>query len=182
MCGPRALVTGGVPRSVRCGSAATNRQTGIGSLLAGNRAQPRSRLSGEATNAETGFAPHGRMRRPPPPAVQERRERAARRVGRRKAPSAPHTAGIMHEVSRFGTSSAGARRYEGWLATRACLFRSKAYHYAPLCSAALRRDEAPPHHPPPIASITSSANAVLGRRVPRTLSRRSPLLLPTANS
>ena len=43
----------------------------------------RSDLFGEASDAETGFAPHGRKCRPPPPVVQERRERAAGvRVGK----------------------------------------------------------------------------------------------------
>jgi hypothetical protein len=46
--------------------------------------------------------------------------------------------------------------------------RPKACHYAPLRNNAPRREDAPPHHPPPVplvmAWITSSASAVLGRR------------------
>jgi hypothetical protein len=60
---------------------------------------------GEASYAETGFAPHSRKRRPPPPVVQERRERAAKRVGRRGSSERASHHGTMREVSRFGTSS-----------------------------------------------------------------------------
>ena len=83
---PARLASGGVPRRVRCGSAATNRHTGIGSLLAGQ--------------SDAALAPisRGVQRR-------DRLERAARSLqiaavegtggARRKgyAPSAPRTTG-----------------------------------------------------------------------------------------
>ena len=79
----------------------------------------------------------------------------------------PHATRMMREVFASKHSPSGARRYEGWQATHACFFTPKYCQYLPLCDDAVRRDEAP-HHPPPVAlamaSITSSASAVLGGR------------------
>jgi hypothetical protein len=109
--------------------------------------------------------------RPPPPVVQERRERAAKARRNRGALRArPRAARITREVSASKHSPSGARRYEGWHATRACFFTPKTCHYAPLRNDVPRRDDAPPHHPPlvplAIASITPSASAVSPRPGP----------------
>ena len=75
----------------------------------------------------------------------------------------------MREVPPLRTSTRrSARRYDGSQAALACFSGPKACEYRPLRNDAPRRDDAPPHHPPPLplamASITSSASAVLGRR------------------
>jgi hypothetical protein len=46
--------------------------------------------------------------------------------------SRPHPTRIMRENTPFEHFCSGARRYEGWHATRACFLRSKACQYAPL--------------------------------------------------
>jgi hypothetical protein len=127
-----------------------------------------------AFKAETGFPPHSRKRRPPLCG----RQKEAGGEGASESALISERAFTPRDSAKSPASvhrPSGARRYEGWPGTRACLFRSKACHYAPLCNDALRRDEAPPHHPPPVAltmaSITSVASAVLGRRSRSQLSR-----------
>jgi hypothetical protein len=122
---------------------------------------------GEASKSETGFAPHSRKRRPPPCGRQKEAggegasesalisERAF--TPRNNARSLPlrNIVPAAHADMRDGTRP------------HARFFTPKTCQYAPLRNAALRRDEAP-HHTPPVAlamaSITSSASAVLGRR------------------
>ena len=92
MCGSR-LASGGLPGSTRCGSAATNR-TEIGSLLTGKSCAT-ALASILARRPIPKPASHNIVESAARPLRRcgERRERAARRVGRREAPSAPHTAG-----------------------------------------------------------------------------------------
>ena len=65
----------------------------------------------------------------PPPSVVGKRERAAkarRREGSLRA--RPHATAAMREAS-LSSIRGGARRYEGWHATRACFFPPKACQY-----------------------------------------------------
>ena len=123
MCG-RALRQAG-SRRVRRGSAATNRQTGIGSLLAGQSDAALAPISRGVRRRDL-----ARTRRPLPPNCGGGRNgrRGASERGTLRARLAPRDNARSLPLEH---SPSGARRYAGWQATRACFFRSKPCHFAP---------------------------------------------------